>query len=268
MQQLLQVFVALICLGGSQAFAPRTSFVSSSRFGGVLSARTLQQQTRLFAEELEELDEADIEELETRKEGEVLARKLRSNMYNENGVAYAPWMVNQVDEEAYLAAKEMRKMRKQKEKKDMAVVNDAFLSTDLQADELSGQGLKYKFVRDEVELSWSTDMEVDTLGYKVQKRAARSDEWVTVASYEDWAPLNSQGENGGTYTLLDPDTELGDWIYRVIDVEASGRNTILCQVLVEVQNKGEVILQYVGAVGFALLLGGLATYAALLDPVQ
>jgi hypothetical protein len=70
--------------------------------------------------------------------------------YNENGVAYAPWMVNQVDEEAYLAAKEMRKMRKQKEKKDMAVVNDAFLSTDLQADELSGQGLKYKFVRDEV----------------------------------------------------------------------------------------------------------------------
>jgi hypothetical protein len=88
-------------------------------------------------------------------------------------------------------------------------------------------------------------MEVDTLGYKVQKRAARSDEWVTVASYEDWAPLNSQGENGGTYTLLDPDTELGDWIYRVIDVEASGRNTILCQVLVEVQNKGEVILQYV-----------------------
>merc|ERR1711990_979206 len=69
------------------------------------------------------------------------------------------------------AAKEMRKMRKQKEKKDMAVVNDAFLSTDLQADELSGQGLKYKFVRDEVELSWSTDMEVDTLGYKVQKRA-------------------------------------------------------------------------------------------------
>ena len=111
-------------------------------------------------------------------------------------------------------------------------------------------------------------MEVDTLGYKVQKRAARSDEWVTVSSYEDWAPLNSQGENGGTYTLLDPDTELGDWIYRVIDVEASGRNTILCQVLVEVQNKGEVILQYVGAVGFALLLGGLATYAALLDPVQ
>ena len=80
MQQLLQVFVALICLGGSQAFAPRTSFVSSSRFGGVLSARTLQQQTRLFADELEELDEADIEELETRKEGEVLARKLRSNM--------------------------------------------------------------------------------------------------------------------------------------------------------------------------------------------
>jgi len=91
---------------------------------------------------------------------------------------------------------------------------------------------------------------------------------VTVASYEDWAPLKSQGENGGTYTLLDPDTELGDWIYRVIDVEANGRNSILCQVLVEVQPKGEVILQYIGAVGFATLLGGLCVYASILDPVQ
>ena len=35
----------------------------------------------------------------------------------------------------------------------------------------------------------------------------------------------------------DPDTEVGDWIYRVIDVEANGRNTVLCQVLVEVQNR-------------------------------
>ena len=43
-----------------------------------------------------------------------------------------------------------------------------------------------------MELSWSTDYEQGSLGYKVQKRAARSDEWVTVASYEDWAPLNSQ----------------------------------------------------------------------------
>jgi hypothetical protein len=144
-----------------------------------------------------------------------------------------------------------------------------------------------------VELSWSTDYEQGSLGYKVQKRAARSDEWVTVASYEDWAPLNSQvccvktdvpllidtygllvlffceqGENGGTYTLLDPDTEVGDWIYRVIDVEANGRNTVLCQVLVEVQNRGEVVLQYVGAAGFAILLGGLMTYASFLDPVQ
>ena len=134
-----------------------------------------------------------------------------------------------------------------------------------------------------MELSWSTDYEQGSLGYKVQKRAARSDEWVTVASYEDWAPLNSQvccvktdvpllidtygllvlffceqGENGGTYTLLDPDTE----------VEANGRNTVLCQVLVEVQNRGEVVLQYVGAAGFAILLGGLMTYASFLDPVQ
>ena len=51
-------------------------------------------------------------------------------------------------------------------------------------------------------------------------------------------------------------------------MEANGRNTVLCQVLVEVQNRGEVVLQYVGAAGFAILLGGLMTYASFLDPVQ
>lgn len=33
-------------------------------------------------------------------------------MYNEDGVAYAPWMVNQIDEEAYEAAKIMRIQKK------------------------------------------------------------------------------------------------------------------------------------------------------------
>ena len=59
-------------------------------------------------------------------------------------------MVNQVDEEAYLAAKEMRKMRKQKEKKSSVSEEGAIYTSDLQGDELSGQGLKFNFVGEEV----------------------------------------------------------------------------------------------------------------------
>ena len=65
-------------------------------------------------------------------------------------MAYAPWMVNQVDEEAYLAAKEMRKMRKQKEKKSSVSEEGAIYTSDLQGDELSGQGLKFNLVGEEV----------------------------------------------------------------------------------------------------------------------
>ena len=59
-------------------------------------------------------------------------------------------MVNQIDEEAYLAAKEIRKMRKKREGEKAVMKEGAYLSTDLQAAELSGQGLRYKLVGDEV----------------------------------------------------------------------------------------------------------------------
>jgi len=189
-------------------------------------------------------------------------------MFNENGVAYAPWMVNQIDEEAYMTAKALRKIRKSQAKATDVQKEGAYLTTDLQADELSGLGLNYKLIGEEVELTWSTQTEPDNLGYKVQKRAARSDEWFTVASYEDWAPLNSKGTNGGTYTLLDPESETGDWIYRVVDVDRAGRNTVLCQALVEVQTQGERILGVALAAGFAVVFGGFMAAGVLLDPIQ
>ena len=61
------ILLTILCLAaGCHAFAPR-AFPSAR----VMSARSHQRQTtRLFAEELEEeLDEADKEELETRKDG-------------------------------------------------------------------------------------------------------------------------------------------------------------------------------------------------------
>ena len=59
-------------------------------------------------------------------------------------------------------------------KEDVVDKEGAYFTTDLQADELSGLGLNYKLIGEDVELSWSTDQEPDNLGYKVQKRAARS----------------------------------------------------------------------------------------------
>ena len=220
-------------------------------------------------------------------------------------------MVNQVDEDAYNTAKELRKMRKKQEKANAVSNEGAYFSTDLQGDELSGAGLSFKILGDEVELSWSTQSEPDNLGYQekrgpkncpgpityiaqwtnhlhsststpqhtctgtdpnfpsqVQKRAARSEQWFTVATYEDWAPLVSKGSNGGSYSIIDPESETGDWIYRVVDCDRAGRNTVLCQALVEVQTAGEKALQYVLAGGFVAVFGGFMAAGSLLDPIQ
>ena len=98
---------------------------------------------------------------------------------------YLDFCVPQIDEEAYEAAKMVRKQRKMKQKSTAVEAEGAFFNTDLQGDELSGQGLKMKMVGDEVELCWSTAGEV-CLGYKVQKRLARTSSWTTVSSYEKY----------------------------------------------------------------------------------
>jgi hypothetical protein len=188
--------------------------------------------------------------------------------YNDKGVAYAPWMVNQVDEEAYEAAKMMRKQRKAKVAGAKVSEEGAYFSSDLQADELSGQGLKIKFVDEEVELNWKTGGESNNFGYKIQKRQARSAEWNTIASYADSAPLQSKGAKGGDYFFLDPSTSEGEWIYRVVDVEKGGRLTVLCQAMVEVQSKGEKVLQTAATVTFAALFLGAIAAGILFDPLQ
>ena len=248
--------ISLVLLGGAvSGFAPRSTIRATRR-------------TTLASAEVDEEETISAEEIEIRREAAMIAKKKRSNMYNENGVAYAPWMVNQVDEEAYNTAKELRKMRKKQEKASAVTSEGAYFSTDLQGDELSGAGLSFKILGDEVELSWSTQSEPDNLGYQVQKRAARSEQWFTVATYEDWAPLVSKGSNGGSYSIIDPESETGDWIYRVVDCDRAGRNTVLCQALVEVQTPGEKALQYVLAGGFVAVFGGFMAAGSLLDPIQ
>jgi len=177
-------------------------------------------------------------------------------------------MVNQIDEEAYEAAKMMRKQRKAKIAGARRDEQGAYFNADMQADELSGQGLKIKFVDDEVELTWKTGGESNNVGYKIQKRQARSSDWITVASYEDAAPLQSKGAKGGDYFFLDPSTTEGEWIYRVVDVEKGGRLTVLCQAMVEVQSQGEKAVQTAAVAVFATLFVGAVAAGILYDPMQ
>lgn len=253
-------FIAVALLGGA-AVSAFTPLQPGSRLA---RSRRVQLSNELSSEE--------IEEMEVRAEAAEMVKKVKSNMYNEKGVAYAPWMVNQVDEEAYEAAKYMRKQRKMKEAKERQALNEgvdlAGRGNTLVGDEMSGQGLKYKMVGEEVELSWYTDDEADNLGFKIQKRAARTEDWITVASYQDWGPLASKGPKGGEYTFLDPTSEQGDWIYRVVDEDTSGKSSILCQALIEVQGKGEAMVQTVLLGGFGLFFVSLIAAGVFLDPVQ
>lgn len=137
-----------------------------------------------------------------------------------------------------------------------------------QAMELSGVGLRTKVIDGEVELSWRTENEEGNLGFTVIKRRGKTDEWMPVASYSDWAPLNSKGPSGGLYTFMDPTSEEGTWIYRVSDVNVGGQKNDLCQALVEVQSSSESVQVKVAVAGIVAVLIGAVGAAALLDPLK
>ena len=60
--------------------------------------------------------------------------------------------------------------------------------------ELSGAGLYAKRVSDDmVELTWKTGNEKGNLGFIVSRRAAKTDGWEEIASFNDFPPLNSKG---------------------------------------------------------------------------
>ena len=89
-------------------------------------------------------DALDDDEAELIEEAKEIARAKRSNMFNEDGVAYAPWLVDQVDEDAMMAAKAMRSMRKRQER-DALEEKEGFVSlTEATTSELSGLGLKVR----------------------------------------------------------------------------------------------------------------------------
>lgn len=211
--------------------------------------------------------EVDEEEAEVMAEAEQIAKKKRSNMFNENGVAYAPWMVNQVDEEAMAIARAMRADKKRLERRAAEEAQGVVNILDAATSELSGIGLKAKILDGEVELVWGTDNEEDNKGFVVEKKRVGQSAWEECASYADWAPLKSKGTLGGAYTYLDSEAENGEWLYRVVAEQIDGTRAITCQVGCAVESSGDALQTKIVVGASAIIFAGLLFAGAALDPI-
>lgn len=208
------------------------------------------------------------EEFERLVAAEIAKGRKMSNLRNEKGVDYAPWMAMSEEDEA-----EIRKIMKAKtvarrlrEEQERNVSGNLYL--DSQAQELSGTGLKAKIIDEDVELEWATKTETDTKGFVVKRRAAKTNDFVTIASYENWGPLQSQGKEGGIYRYLDTEVPAGGWVYRVAECDNAGNENDLCQCLVEVQTKEEQQAALIAAVGIGVLAVLAVVAGLVLDPLN
>lgn len=179
----------------------------------------------------------------------------KSNLFKPDGTAYAPWMRNMAEVESKVIKKRTDAVGR--------------LAADPQSGELSGVGVSWKMLGDELELSWATGSEEGNVGFVVYRRAGKSEEWEKVADYRDArAELASVGPGGGKYSFLVRDTKPGTWVYRVSDVDQNQNVSDLSQVLVEIESAEDSKIQ---KIALAALLGilALALFAGtLLDPLS
>ena len=104
------------------------------------------------------------------KDAEQIAKKKRSNMYNENGVAYAPWMTRQVDEDAIATARAQRTQEKRAQRLATQAKQGTVDILEAATSELTGLGLKTIVEDGEVELLWDTNDEENNRGFVVEKK--------------------------------------------------------------------------------------------------
>jgi hypothetical protein len=213
-------------------------------------------QDKAYADEDNELEEDAVRKL-----------KKASKMKTAGGVAYAPWMNISADEEDEI--RKVMKSKSQARRKRQAEEASASgaLVMDSQAQELSGGGLQTKIIDGAVELEWTTNSEASTKGYLVKRRAARTEEFEVIASYEDFGPLASKGPDGGAYRYLDSNITPGGWVYRITECEASGSTNDICQALVDVQTEEEQRGALIAAVSISAIAVAAVVAGIFLDPV-
>lgn len=168
------------------------------------------------------------------------------NLFKPDGTLYAPWMAG------LSADYEPTVIRKRTDASGR-------LAADPQLAELSGVGMTWKMIGDNLKLSWTTGSEEDCLGFSVSRRTGKSSEWTKVADYRDSpSELKSKGPEGGSYTYVIEDAEPGSWIYRVSDVDVNQNVSDLSQVLVEIESKEDTKLRNIALLallGFLVVAG-------------
>ena len=217
----------------------------------------------------EELNKISMEEeVEILVQAELGKTKRMSNLRNENGVEFAPWMgISEADENKIRTLMRDRteaRRRRQEQERDVS----GNLYRDSQAQELSGTGLTYKIIDGEVELEWATKTESDTKGFIVKRRAAKTNDYSVIASYKDWGPLASKGKEGGVYRYLDSTATPGGWVYRISEEDNFGNEADICQCLVEVQTESEQKAAVIAGVGFAIFAVVAFVAGVAIDPMN
>lgn len=243
---------------------------SSSTVHAPLSFFPLYNQVTTSTSSNNDEDAAAAAEIEAQVQAELEKTKRISNLRNEKGVEYAPWMrISEEEEDKIRRLMKEKAVARQKRQEQERKVQGALLA-DSQAQELSGTGLRSKIVNgNSVELEWATASEKATKGWRVKRRPAKTDDFEVIASYETFGPLASKGPDGGVYRYLDPDLPVGtSWVYRITECEANGRENDLSQCLVDIQSQEEqrgalLAVAAFGAVAVAAVIAG-----TMLDPVQ
>lgn len=283
MKVLSTAAVLLAGASSTTAFAP-----SASRAATTCRSNALHMNVPFFAQETEEeaqkeeeptpaaaeLTDAALDELTMEEEVELLVQKelnktkRMSNLRNENGVEFAPWMgISEADENSIRALmREKTEARRKREEQERDVSGNLY--RDSQAQELSGTGLTYKIIDGEVELEWATKSESDTKGFIVKRRAAKTNDYSVIASYKDWGPLASKGKEGGIYRFLDTTSGPGGWVYRISEEDKFGNEADICQCLVEVQTEDEQKAALIAGVGFAVFAVVAVVAGIAVDPMN
>ncbi len=240
MTKLLMLIVLIaICISQITAFNLNT---------GLRLRNTLKLRAELDGNEYD-LDDGAMEETEEEMR-ERFRKKARKMMYNENGVAYAPWVSKQIDEEAII---EMLI------KKEQGASFEPTKTSILDRGEIeAAEGMRWRMDNNQVDLAWGTGGETENLGFIVEKRPSYGGDFQEIASFQEVSQLKSKGSAGGRYRYTDPSTAAGSWIYRIQDCDAEGNKNTLCQCFVEVQTEKEQTQQ----LGVAAALGAFFVAAA------
>ncbi|KAL7439551.1 hypothetical protein ACHAXM_006768 [Skeletonema potamos] len=276
MKVLSTAAVLLAGASSTSAFAP-----SASRAAATCRSNALHMNVPFFAQEEtkkeepapvvaeETLDAMTIEEeVELLVQKELSKTKRMSNLRNEKGVEFAPWMgISEADENQIRALmREKTEARRKRQEQERDVTGNLY--RDSQAQELSGTGLTYKIIDGEVELEWATKSESDTKGFIVKRRAAKTNDYSVIASYKEWGPLASKGKEGGIYRYLDSTAGPGGWVYRISEEDKFGNEADICQCLVEVQTEDEQRAGLIAGVGFAVFAVVAVVAGIAADPMN